>query len=77
MAGRPEGELFDQLLARQLQLVRGAFDGEKPLSCSTATLRMIAQRRPDSLEQLAQISGMTPARTERFGVAFLEILQSA
>jgi len=26
---------------------------------------------------LAQISGMTPARTERFGVAFLEILQSA
>jgi ATP-dependent DNA helicase RecQ len=77
MAGRPEGELFDQLLARQLQLARGAFNGEKTLSCSTATLRMIAQRRPDSLEQLAQISGMTPARTERFGVAFLEILQSA
>ena len=77
MAGRPEGELFDQLRARQLQLARGAFDGEKPLSCSTATLRMIAQRRPASLEQLAQISGMTPARTERFGVAFLEILQSA
>src|SRR6056300_359346 len=77
MAGRPEGELFDQLLERQLQLARGAFDGEKPLSCSTATLRMIAQRRPSSLEQLAQISGMTPARTERFGLAFLEILQSA
>jgi ATP-dependent DNA helicase RecQ len=47
------------------------------MSCSTATLRMIAERRPSSLEQLAQISGMTPARTERFGLAFLEILQSA
>jgi len=58
-------------------LARGAFDGEKPLSCSTAALRMIAQRRPSSLDQLAQISGMTPARPERFGAAFLEILQSA
>jgi ATP-dependent DNA helicase RecQ len=77
MAGRPEGELFDQLQERQLQLARGTFDGEKPMSCSTATLRMIAERRPSSLEQLAQISGMTPARTERFGLAFLEILQSA
>ena len=77
MAGRPEGDIFDQLLARQKELERGAFEGEKPLTCSTATLRNIAKARPKSLERLEQISGMNLARTERFGAAFLEILQSA
>jgi ATP-dependent DNA helicase RecQ len=77
MAGRPEGDVFDQLVARQKELERGAFEAEKPLSCSTATLRNISKIRPKSLEQLGQITGMNPARTERFGAAFLEILQSA
>ena len=76
MAGRPEGYIFDQLLARQQELERGAFEGEKPLTCSTATLRNIAKARPKSLEQLEKISGMNLARTERFGAAFLKILQS-
>jgi len=77
MAGRPEGDVFDQLVARQKELERGAFDGEKRLACSTATLRNIAKIRPKSLEQLAHMTGMNSARTERFGTAFLEILQSA
>ena len=32
MAGRPEGDVFDQLVARQKELERGAFEAEKPLS---------------------------------------------
>ena len=76
MAGRPEGGVFDQLVTQQKELERGVFEDKKPLTCSTATLRNILQARPKSIEQLAQITGMNPARTERFGAAFMKILQS-
>jgi hypothetical protein len=39
-------------------------------------LRNIVQSQPKSIEQLAQITGMNLARTERFGAAFMKILQS-
>ena len=76
MAGRMAGDIFDQLMVRQQELERGVFKDKKPLICSTATLRNIAQLRPKSIDQLAQITGMNSARTERFGVAFMKILQS-
>ena len=76
MAGRMAGDIFDQLMVRQQELERGIFKDKKPLICSTATLRNIVQLRPKSIDQLAQITGMNSARTERFGVAFMKILQS-
>ena len=76
MAGRMAGDVFDQLMVRQQELERGVFKDKKPLICSTATLRNIVQLRPKSIDQLAQITGMNSARTERFGVAFMKILQS-
>tara|TARA_B100000780_G_scaffold17342_1_gene11306 strand:- start:47 stop:2092 length:2046 start_codon:yes stop_codon:yes gene_type:complete len=76
MAGRLAGDVFDQLMVRQQELERGVFKDKKPLICSTATLRNIVQLRPKSIDQLAQITGMNSARTERFGVAFMKILQS-
>jgi len=76
MAGRPEGDLFDQLVLLQQKLERGNLKDKKPLTCSTATLRNIVQFRPKNIEQLAQVTGMNPARTERFGMAFMKILQS-
>jgi len=55
-------------------LERGKFQTEKPLSCSTATLRNIAKSRPNSMEQLSRVTGMNSSRVERFGLKFLDIL---
>ena len=75
MAGRPEAEVFDQLLKAQQTLERGPLKVDKPLSCSRKTLTNIAKIRPTNLNELSQIPGMTSAQIERFGSAFLEILQ--
>ena len=75
MAGRPEAEVFDQLLKAQQTLERGPLKVDKPLSCSRKTLTNIAKIRPTNLNELSQIPGMTNAQIERFGSAFIEILQ--
>ena len=75
MAGRPEAEVFDQLLKAQQNLERGPLKVDKPLSCSRKTLTNIAKIRPANLNELSQIPGMTNAQIERFGSAFIEILQ--
>ena len=75
MAGRPEAEVFDQLLKAQQTLERGPLKVDKPLSCSRKTLTNIAKIRPANLNKLSQIPGMTNAQIERFGSAFIEILQ--
>ena len=75
MAGRPEAEVFDQLLKAQQTLERGPLKVDKPLSCSRKTLTNIAKIRPANLDELSQIPGMTNAQIERFGSAFIEILQ--
>ena len=75
MAGRPEAEVFDQLLKAQQTLERGPLKVDKPLSCSRKTLTNIAKIRPANLNELSQIPGMTNAQIERFGSAFIEILQ--
>jgi ATP-dependent DNA helicase RecQ len=65
-------------LARaQLRLARGADGTGKYLSCTHSTLRQIAQRRPSTLAEMAQIQGMGEAKLDRFGAAFLAVLQAS
>jgi ATP-dependent DNA helicase RecQ len=75
LAGRESGPLFDRLQAVQVQLARGEDGTAKPLSCTASTLRAIAERRPASAEDLARLPGMDEARVDRFGTAFLAVLQ--
>ena len=77
LAGRPEADIFDRLVLAQSLLERGKFQTEKPLSCSTATLRNIAKSRPNSLEQLSRVTGMNSSRVKRFGQKFMEILANS
>ena len=74
LAGSEAGPLFDRLAEAQLRLARGADGTGKYLSCTHATLRQIAERRPGSLEELARLPGMGEQKAERFGAAFLEVL---
>ena len=71
LAGRPEGALFDRLQRIAVDLQRGADGTGKPLSLTHRTLRQIAERRPDNLEQLARIPGMGDQTLDRFGPALI------
>ena len=75
LLGRDAGQVFDRLQEVQLELSRGADGTGKPLSCTHSTLRQIAERRPSTLSELEGIHGMTGPKTERFGLAFLKVLQ--
>ena len=75
LAGRDAGAIYDRLADEQLRLARGEDGTGKPLSCSHSTLRQIAERRPSTLSELAQISGMGDQKIERFGDAFLDVLR--
>ncbi len=72
LAGKPAGDIFDQLKVAQLELASGPHGTEKPMSCSTSLLAKVAGQRPDSTAALVRIIG--EAKAERFGDAFLEIL---
>ncbi|MDH3262925.1 MAG: DNA helicase RecQ [Paracoccaceae bacterium] len=73
LAGRDAGEVYDRLLEVQTGLARGASGGEKPLSCSSSLLARVAETRPGDMGALARLLG--ERRAERFGAAFLEVLQ--
>jgi ATP-dependent DNA helicase RecQ len=75
LAGRDAGQLFDRLAEVQLELARGADGTGKPLSCTQTTLRQIAERRPSTLGELADIQGMGEQKIDRFGDAFLTVLR--
>ncbi|GGL80241.1 DNA helicase RecQ [Wenxinia marina] len=75
LAGRPEGAVFDRLHEAQLRLARGPDGTGKPLNCTSATLRHIAEGRPGDIAALERIPGMGPQKAERFGDAFLEVLK--
>ncbi len=75
LAGREAGAVFDRLHAEQLRLARGEHGTEKPLSCSTTTLRKIAESRPSTLAALEDVGGLGPQRMDRFGAAFLAVLR--
>ena len=73
LAGKPAGDIFDRLKAAQLELANGPHGTEKSMSCNTSLLAKVAGQRPDSTKALERIIG--EAKTERFGDAFLEILE--
>ncbi|WP_138936021.1 DNA helicase RecQ [Roseovarius arcticus] len=75
LAGRAAGSIYDQLIETQTQLARGADGLDKPLSCSTSLITRIAEQRPRDAAQMARILG--DKRAERFGPAFLDVLQEA
>ncbi len=77
LAGSKAGTLFDLLQAAQLELARGPDGHGRYLACTQATLRQIAELRPRDLARLAQVPGMSEARTERFGAAFLALVAEA
>ncbi|MEM9317720.1 MAG: DNA helicase RecQ [Pseudomonadota bacterium] len=74
LAGKGTGEVFDKLMAVQNELARGADGTGKYLNCSHATLRHLAERKPECLDAMARIQGMGTQKVERFGDAFLAIL---
>ncbi|WP_170329720.1 DNA helicase RecQ [Ruegeria arenilitoris] len=75
LAGRDQGEIFDRLLEVQSQLSRGPDGIDKPLTCSASQLAKVALLRPDDPRGLEQVLG--DRRHERFGAAFLDVLQQA
>ncbi|NDR55501.1 DNA helicase RecQ [Aliiruegeria sabulilitoris] len=77
LAGRESGDVFDRLQEIQLDLARGEDGSGKYLSCPHSTLKKIAERRPDSLDDMARVPGMGAQKVERFGPAFLKVLTEA
>jgi len=75
LAGRDAGDVYDQLLEVQAELSRGALGTEKPLSCSASLLAKVAQLHNANAEAIERILG--EKRAERFGAAFLDVLQAA
>ncbi|MCY1127831.1 DNA helicase RecQ [Frigidibacter sp. RF13] len=74
IAGRPEADLYDRLSEVLLRLTRGEDGTGKPLSCTPAALRRIAEARPRDMAQLGRVGGLDEAKLDRFGQAFLEEL---
>lgn len=72
LAGKPQGALFDRLIEAQNSLLRGDDGTKKPLSCSTAQIRRIAETRPTDSAALSR--HLDTARLERFGDAFLDLI---
>ena len=73
LAGRNEGAIYDRLLQVQAKLARGDGTG-KPMSCSASLLAKVAALRTPDMSALAALLG--ERRAERFGPAFLEILEN-
>ena len=76
LAGRVEGEVFDRLAEVSQRLYRGEDGTGKPMSLSPGVLRKIAERRPTTLSELDRVADLGPARIERFGSAFLDVLRA-
>ncbi len=77
LAGRDAGAVYDRLNEVQLELARGEDGIGKHLSCTQSTLRHIAERRPSTLAELADVQGMGDQKIDRFGTAFLDVLREA
>ncbi|MEO0919048.1 MAG: RQC domain-containing protein, partial [Pseudomonadota bacterium] len=73
LAGRNEGAIYDRLLAAQARLSRGPHGVDKPMSCSAGLIAKIASLRDPDLDHLTRVMGDKYA--ERFGEAFLEVLE--
>ncbi len=75
VAAKGDGAVFDALREAQNRLSRGADGTGKPMSCTNAVLAKVAERRPGTMEALADIVGGQKA--ERFGPVFLSILAAS
>jgi ATP-dependent DNA helicase RecQ len=71
----PDGDpLFEALRARRLALAQEA--GLPPyVIFHDSTLREIAARRPASLAAMADINGVGAAKLDKYGAAFVEVVQ--
>ncbi len=75
LAGRDAGQVYDQLLQVQATLARGEMGTDKPLRCSASQLAKVAQLHDPDAETLQRVLG--ERRADRFGSAFLDVLQAA
>ncbi len=75
LVGRGAGAIYDRLAEVQVDLARGPDGTGKYMTCPQSTLRHIAERRPSTLSELQGVPGMGDQKIERFGDAFLAILQ--
>ena len=72
LAGKNTGKVFDQLQAKQLELMHGAYGHDKPLVCSPSSLTKFVESKPRDMDAIKRLLGEKKA--ERFGAAFLKIL---
>ena len=72
LAGAAAGNLYDRLLAAEKALERGACGTLRPLSLTAAQRARLAKARPGDIDQMARLIG--ERATDRFGMAFLEVL---
>jgi ATP-dependent DNA helicase RecQ len=77
LAGRDAGVLFDRLYAAQADLCRGEDGTGKFLTFPNTTLRRIAEQRPATLADLGRIAGVDPQKADRFGAAFLAVVNES
>lgn len=75
LAGRAAASLYDRLLEVQADLARGPEGIDKPLSCSASLLAKVAEAKPSDEWAMERLLGEKKA--ERFGRAFLDVLQTA
>ncbi|MEM9433299.1 MAG: DNA helicase RecQ [Pseudomonadota bacterium] len=73
LAGKAAGHIYDRLLKAQAQLSRGSCGQLKPLSCSASQLAKVSELYPGDDARITQLLG--EKRAERFGAAFIDILQ--
>ncbi len=72
---RGAGDVYDELLRVQTELKHGEDGTGKPLSCSASLLAKVAQVRSDDESGVMRLLGKKYG--ERFGAAFLDVLQTA
>jgi ATP-dependent DNA helicase RecQ len=77
LVGRGAGAIYDRLAEVQVDLARGPDGTGKYMTCPQSTLRHIAERRPSTLSELQGVPGMGDQKIERFGDAFLAVLNDA
>ncbi|MEM6324829.1 MAG: DNA helicase RecQ [Pseudomonadota bacterium] len=74
LAGSDAGDIYDRLMQAQADLARGETGTDKSMFCSASLLARIASLRSPDLDAVTGILG--PRKAERFGSAFLQILQN-
>ena len=75
LAGSNEGAIYDRLLEAQAELTRGPHGVDKPMSCTAAMIAKVANMHDPDMARLTQLIGDKYA--ERFGLAFLEVLETS